>query len=269
MYSACNYNKERFQDVKRSGSFKPDGNLDESLQLGDGFYKSETNDHPRIKSQNSFDRGHIIARRYTQWGDSPSEAKSNARETFYFTNIAPQTRELNQDEWKRLEEFVIEHGQLNVKKASIFSGAFLSDDDPIARYIEHKTSRLSEFQIPMAYWKVVFYQFNGQLRKIAFAMSQERRMQELDFLHFPIEKLARESIDPFDKLSQELKPFIVNSALIEKLTGLRFTEAYESFQEETPIEVIFERVETTEVDEEKREKESGPEIINSSIEKFI
>ncbi|MDN5213254.1 DNA/RNA non-specific endonuclease [Fulvivirgaceae bacterium BMA12] len=278
LYVACNYNKAKFIAKDKSGKaikrgfFKADSNLDESLQLGEGFYKSETNDHETMENQNSFDRGHILSRRYTQWGDSPEEAKQNANKTFYFTNIAPQTRELNQYEWEELEAFVIEHGKLKVDRVSIFSGIFFNEKDPIATYKEYKTNKVLNFQIPIAFWKIVYYQVKNELRKIAFAMSQKSRMKELDFVQFYEEDTVRVAVDPFEKIDKELKPFIINSSLIEKITGLKFTPAHELFQEETPVEIIFERIETDKLDES--DKTRGPKdpkyvIVNSSIVEFI
>jgi endonuclease G, mitochondrial len=163
LYSACNYNKDKLIEKDETGKklarspFKIDISLDEKYQLGEGFYLSKTINHPTIKNKNIFDRGHIISRRYTQWGDTSDEAKRNADDTFYFTNISPQVWQLNQHEWQDIEAFVIEHKKLDVKKVSIFSGSIFNSNDPIANYLHNHNKTDCQIRIPLLYWKIVYY----------------------------------------------------------------------------------------------------------------
>jgi N-acetylmuramoyl-L-alanine amidase len=241
LYCACNFNKEKFiSDVSR-GDFDIDPKIDKKNQIGQEFYFSKTINHPTINNQNVFDRGHVVSRRYTQWGESKKIAKRNADETFYFTNIAPQTRELNQQEWELLEAYIIEYNQLNIKKVSIFSGCLLRDNDPIATYIDFYTNQEMKISIPTIFWKVVFYEVQGELRKIAFMMSQSASLNEMTFISFS-ESIT--GVDPFVTINKMLKPFIVNSSLIEKHTGLNFSKAMENYKKIEPLELILPRLET-------------------------
>lgn len=123
LYSACNYYKDAFQqDVSRSNSFRDD-EIGSKNQTENGFYLS--NENNISKNQNHFDRGHLIARRYNQWGKTLNEAKEGESDTYFFTNIVPQVgRDFNQDEWEDLEDFIITKGKLDVQKISVFAGVF-------------------------------------------------------------------------------------------------------------------------------------------------
>ena len=240
LYSACNYDKDAFIQMGRSDAFRNDNALDSSLQLGDGFYLSRTNDESA--SVNFIDRGHLIARRYNQWGANKEEARAGERDTYYFTTIHPQVGELNRDEWEDLESFIIDQGQLDVKRVSVIAGTFLSEDDPVATYIDKFFQDERTIKIPKLYWKVVYYQVGNELRKIAFLMSQRNRLRELPFVK--PSPLEAEAIDPFDALQNDLKTYVVNSSIIEQHSGLVFSPATELFQEQEPLEVIMEDNET-------------------------
>jgi N-acetylmuramoyl-L-alanine amidase len=248
LYSACNYNKDAlFEEVKRSDSFRDDGLILSSFQLGKGFYSSPTLD--MSTSQNCFDRGHLIARRYNQWGESVEEAKRGERDTYFHTNIHPQVKELNQVEWKELENFIIDKGQLDVRMVSILAGSLLRPDDPIATYLDSFYKVNKTVQIPIVYWKVVYYEVGGQLRKIAFLMSQRNRLKEISFVKFKnalVDKtLAMEAPDPFSEIGDPLKTYIVKSSLIELATGLDFTSAQELYDKQEPLEVVIADNETS------------------------
>jgi N-acetylmuramoyl-L-alanine amidase len=245
LYSACNYNKDAlFEKVGRSNSFRDDTQIDSSFQLGKGFYSSPTLDISQ--SQNYFDRGHLIARRYNQWGDNEDEAKRGERDTYFHTNIHPQVKELNQDEWEHLESFIIEYGQLDVRTVSIIAGSLLRLDDPVATYLDNDYKVNKTIQIPIVYWKIVFYEVEGQLRKIGFLMSQRNRLKEIDFVKFKKDSEEFDETDPFSEIGDPLKTYIVKSSLIESETKINFTAAKELYDKEEPLEVVIEDNETSE-----------------------
>lgn len=204
--------------------------------MGDGFYKSKANDKNR--SQNYFDRGHLIARRYNQWGVAEEEAKRGERDTYLYTTIHPQVGELNQGHWEDLESFIIDSGKLDVDRVSILAGAVLSSSDPEAVYEDAFTYESQSLSIPEVYWKVVYYLINGELRKIAFLMSQKEILSRLPMMRFPPQKKDLMLKDPFEKLQEPLKAYIVNSQVIENATGLQFLSATELYKEVDPLEVV-------------------------------
>ncbi len=238
LYSAVNYDKARYKTPKREDNFRLDPKLDKSLQLGSGFYKSFTIDKARDDNSNVFDRGHVIGRRYPQWGRDDKEAYRGQQETFYFTNIAPQYEKLNKEEWEDLENYIIEKGQFENERVSIFAGNFLNDSDPFATYIDHDTKRPETLQIPLKLWKVVYYVHQGKLHKIGFVMSQEEAVRKMPFVETAdaAAKEAQAAGQP-DRF-RGFKPFIVNTSTIEKNTHLKFSDAEEKFhQSDRPLVV--------------------------------
>jgi DNA/RNA endonuclease G (NUC1) len=240
LYTACNFDKEAFIDMDRSDAFREDPLVKADTQLAQGFYKSPTLD--KTKSQNYFDRGHIIARRYNQWGSNHDEAKAGERDTYYFTTIHPQVEELNKDEWEKLEDFIINQKKLKVKRVSVIAGAIFKPNDPVATYIDNYYKDSRTIQIPEAFWKIVYYEVDNELRKIAFLMSQRRRIKEIPFIAFPTEKLLIS--DPFDAIDNPLKTYIINSSLITETIYLEFSEAKELYDKLEPMELVMEDNET-------------------------
>ena len=224
LYSACNIN-EKFPGIPRRSFRKDLIHLGAEDQLGDGFYKSKTLDHPTKKNANVFDRGHIISRQYPQWGETKDIAKRGADDTFYYSNAAPQVPEVNQFDWKDLELFIID--ELSLKKISVLSGLILSQNDPIASYINSYSKDEEQIQIPLKFWKIVYYIYENQLKRIAFVFKQDQIVYNLPFIT-KVEQL-KESIDPFDFLPESLKTYIVNPLLIEEATNLKFTTAKNYF----------------------------------------
>ena len=223
LFSACNISA-KFPGIPRRSFRKDLVHLGANEQLGDGFYKSKTLDHPKRKNANVFDRGHIISRQYPQWGKTAAIAKKGTDDSFYYPNAAPQVPEVNQLDWKDLELFIID--ELSVKKLSVLSGLFLSNKDPIATYIDSYTQKEEYIQIPLKFWKIVYYNYENQLKRIAFVFKQDEIVYSLPFIT-KIEQL-KNSIDPFDFLPEDLKTYIVNPLLIEE-TKLKFTPAKNYF----------------------------------------
>jgi len=237
LYTACNFDKVAFIKMARSDSFREDEeNVKSEQQLGDGFYKSETND--KSSSSNFFDRGHLIARRYNQWGKTAAEARAGERDTYFFTTIHPQVGELNQEQWESLEDFIIAQGSLDVKCVSVIAGALFTANDPIATYEDFFDKSEKTIQVPIVFWKIVYYVVDNELRRIAFLMSQKNRLKKLDMVTFP-KDIGKLVADPFDQLGDPLKTFVVKSDLIASACNLTFTAAKEIYDKEEPLEVVI------------------------------
>src|SRR4051812_13874891 len=50
---------------------------------------------PPVYLDNDLDRGHLVMRSSSTWGDTENEAREAEAETFYFTNAAPQAAVFN------------------------------------------------------------------------------------------------------------------------------------------------------------------------------
>ena len=226
LYSACNIG-EKIPGIPRRSFRKDIEHPKRDEQLGDEFYKSVTIDHPTRTNANVFDRGHIVSKQYPQWGASEAVAKKAADDTFFYPNASPQVPEVNQMDWKDLEEFIVD--ELELKKVSVLSGLVLSANDPVATYVDSVSGEQEQFQIPLKFWKIVYYRYDNQLKRIAFVFKQDKVVYSFPFIS-PVETIS-EIPDPFDALEDDLKTYIVDPSLIEKATALKFTPAVNYFDE--------------------------------------
>lgn len=143
LVSAVNIDGARSKRLGRIDTWYIDGRLDAELQVDNDGYKG-----------NPLDRGHMVRREDPVWGDLETAGEAN-RDTFHYTNAAPQHEALNQRDWLRLEEYVLGNARTYGLKVSVFTGPVFADKDPLYRDM---------VRIPMAFWKIVAI-INGQTRK--------------------------------------------------------------------------------------------------------
>ncbi|WP_422081479.1 DNA/RNA non-specific endonuclease [Ulvibacterium sp.] len=243
LYCACNIpTLDKRINIKRPSSKffrKDEDNLELEYQIGQDFYYCIENDHPTVDNRNLLDRGHIIRREYPQWKNEEIATKAS-RETFYFTNIAPQYYSLNQGDWQELEDYVIDEVK---NRVSVFSGCIFDDKDPVALYKGAETRKVQGFVIPLKFWKIVYYMKDSKLHRIGFVLSQEKVVKDLDFVFSPNEKikLLFSTKDPFAHLDEDLVPYIVDVSAIEFSTGLSFTPAMEKIKGQKPKTYLFDQ----------------------------
>jgi len=156
MWTAANvdYSAERRKIGGRAGfgsdKWVFDPRIPKEVQLGDQFYE------PARQS----DRGHIVRRQDSAWGDTPEEVEFANSDTFHWTNCTPQHAAFNRASapskfqlkegiWGGFEMYT--QGQLQKvdTRASIFAGPVLADDDP-----EVDLGK-GPVKIPRRFWKVV------------------------------------------------------------------------------------------------------------------
>src|SRR6476620_1548079 len=112
--------------------FRPDFRPDPDLPLG--FRTIVTSDY----SGSGYDRGHLVAS-----ADRFGDAALN-EQTFYMTNIVPQTKDLNQFPWQKLESYT----RTLVRKGY--------DVYAIAGVIGDKGKLKRRVTIPVSCWKVLY-----------------------------------------------------------------------------------------------------------------
>jgi endonuclease G len=172
---------------RRGQRFVRDPQVAEHLQVGDELYAG-----------NRLDRGHIARRADLVWGSLPVAERAN-RDSFCFTNIAPQMDDFNQSArdgvWGRLEDAVFEDVDVEDLKVSVFGGPAFAADDRVYRGV----------QLPREYWKVIAFREAGALQARAFLLTQ-----------------ALDHLEVLDL--DEFRVFQVTVAEIEARTGLRFPE---------------------------------------------
>ena len=165
-------------------------------QVGDELYAG-----------NRLDRGHIARRADLVWGPLPVAEAAN-RDSFYFTNIAPQLDDFNQSArdgvWGRLEDAVLADVDVEDLRVSVFGGPVLGADDRVYRGV----------RLPREYWKVLAFREDGALRARAFLLTQ--------------------ALDRFEALDlDEFRAFQVTLPEVETRTGLRFPEVMRAA--DTPV----------------------------------
>lgn len=148
-------------------TFRLDPRVDPKFQLGDELYKD-----------NALDRGHVARRDDLCWGTVDEAAQAN-RDSFFFTNVAPQHESFNQSKrrglWGSLENLVLEQAELQGIRVSAMGGPVFGDNDP-----SYRGARL-----PKAFWKLIGYRGrDDRLRVACFLLSQANLMVDFETLDF-------------------------------------------------------------------------------------
>lgn len=143
-------------EIKRK-SFVLDPDVPDQLQVADkqGYHK------------NPWDRGHLVRRRAVQWGNK-ADAIDADRQSSYWTNIAPQHKNLQKSAWGKIEDWLLDVADKNDKRLSVFTGPVLLSNDP-----ELKNKPNTEpIQIPAGFWKIVALKHQAKLRAASFLVWQ-------------------------------------------------------------------------------------------------
>lgn len=147
--------------------FKIDPRIDPKFQAGDELY-----------ADNPLDRGHVAMRADLAWGPV-AEARQANRDSFFFTNIAPQHERFNQSSrqglWGQLENHVLQQVDAKDIRVSAMGGPIFGTDDAEYR----------GFRLPRQFWKLVAYLgADGRLRVAVFMLSQTDLLHDLEVLDF-------------------------------------------------------------------------------------
>ncbi len=186
MYVAVNIDGRAARQVPRDGSdWRPDPRIAPQFQVGNELYR-----------HNNLDRGHLVRRLDPAWGDTFDDAMAAARDTFFYTNCAPQHHLHNQRLWLGLEDHILDSARVHDLRASVFSGPIFRDSDRLYRGI----------LIPEDYWKVVAIvnDDTGMLSVTGYVVSQRDFVDDIEFVFGPYES------------------YQVPVATIEEQTGLHF-----------------------------------------------
>ena len=163
---------------RKSIPFTIDPAIPKEFQVGEEVYAG-----------NRLDRGHIARRADLLWG-SLSEAKRANKDSFFFTNIAPQMDDFNQSGrgglWGRLEDAVFEDTDVENLKVSLLGGPVYYEDDREFRGVK----------LPKEFWKVIAFVEDGKLKAKAFLLTQNLDQLELiDLDKFKVYQVALAEIE--------------------------------------------------------------------------
>jgi endonuclease G len=237
LWSCANLDGGQWQQINRNEIFpggsdrwRKDSRLDPGQQWGSDLYLAEGS---------LFDKGHLTKREDVQWGLTPEEAKAGAASTFYYPNSVPQHKDLNRRIWARLEDYVLQ-GETNPNKlrVCVFSGPALRDDDPEFVHPIHQR----QVRLPVWFWKVVYFpKSDGKLYRVGFLMNQSKLLERDEIIRPARARGARAPVTESRLFSnfKEAGTFQVNIPLIERLSGLRFPPAIDSYTDARPNELVL------------------------------
>ena len=144
-----------------------------------------------------WDRGHMAPAGDMKWDIKAMD------ETYYFTNICPQNHELNNGDWKELEEkcrdWALEYGNVYIACG------------PIVLNNEHGKLGESRVVIPDKFYKVVLLRKGGEYHGAGF------------IFHNPPKRNSRLSSKPAP--NRPLQSYLVTIDEVEQVTGMDFFPA--------------------------------------------
>ncbi|WP_411700386.1 DNA/RNA non-specific endonuclease [Conyzicola sp.] len=156
--TAVNIDGARLVDVERGDDWHLDPRVDESEQAGGELY-----------ARNDLDRGHLVRRRDPVWG--PDAERAN-RDTFVYTNAAPQAAQFNQSKelWSGLEDYVLANAETFDRRLSVFTGPIFGDDDPTYRGV----------RIPRLFYKVAAWANERGIEAAGYILDQRPQLDDID-----------------------------------------------------------------------------------------
>ncbi len=161
IYTGVNINGKSLVPITRKSAtetWRYDKRIERKFQLGGVFYKD-----------NPYDQGHLVRRLDPVWGRN---ALDGLRETFFYTNCAPQHWDLNRNTWSDLEDYVLKNTDKNDLRVSVFTGPVFGANDPLEK----------DVRIPVEFWKVVaMVRADGTPSATAYLLSQRDLIRTRDF----------------------------------------------------------------------------------------
>ncbi|WP_164743008.1 DNA/RNA non-specific endonuclease [Mesorhizobium sp. Z1-4] len=212
------------EGAEASDDFRPDRRVLESERMDRPFYEKQVvpgfpDPSARDRIARMFQKGHIVLRGDPAWG-SDEEALAAERDTFFYTNAAPQVGFFNQGSdldrpgskgklrWRAVETYVLRNAVTMKSRISVFAGPIFAKDDPEYRF---------GAQVPMRFWKIAVWNDGGTLRSIALIADQRPVLKVMP------ERIAdgAEAFGDDEELAR-VSEFLATVAEVEKATGLDF-----------------------------------------------
>ncbi|UPT88419.1 DNA/RNA non-specific endonuclease [Bradyrhizobium barranii subsp. apii] len=206
IFTAVNIDgKESRRAFRKNDKWFIDLRISEDLQLGNEIYRS-----------NELDRGHIVRRLDPVWGGKEHAAQAND-DTFHYVNAAPQHKDLNQKEWKDLEEYILDSAKAKDLKVSVFTGPVMRETDQDYRGL---------VKLPQEFWKiaVLVNADNNELCSAGYVLSQGEMLKDISEAAF---------------VFGEFRTYQILISRIEEETGLSFGKLrdHDSLVRQRPEEI--------------------------------
>ncbi len=183
--------------AERANDFRPDPSVKTGTALPSDYTRS------------GYDRGHLAPA-----GDFSKNAQLMS-ETFFMSNISPQTPDLNRGKWRELEERIRSWVKRD-KELYIVTG-------PILKGKMKKIGNKNKISVPSAYYKIVLDMEEPIIKSVAFIM-------------------------PNDKPDKDISEYVVTIEEIERQTGINFfpqleknPELHQKLEKELMTELWFKK----------------------------
>ena len=218
----------QIESAEASDAFGIDWRVNPDQQMGIEFYQQQkvpgfSDPQARDRIARMFQKGHIIMRSDPVWG-TVDMAVAAERDTFFYTNAAPQLGFFNQGSrdnhpgekgklrWRAVETYVLRNAVKEKERVCVFAGPVFQSSDPVYRGA----------RVPMLFWKIVVWSDGGQPRSVALLANQK---EVLDNLTNGVPENFVYAAEAYDELPELLrvKEFRSSVAKIERLTGLDFS----------------------------------------------
>jgi endonuclease G, mitochondrial len=109
------------------------------------------------------------------WG-TQEETNDAVKDTYHYTNAAPQEHSFNDGLWGDLEDYILQLAQLKNQKITVFTGPVFADDDGV--FGESRPG--GPWQIPARFWKVIAYvKADGTKSATGFVLDQSDEIANL------------------------------------------------------------------------------------------
>lgn len=160
LVTAVNIDGGQAKRMGRIDKWYIDGRIGDDLQVDNAAY-----------TKNPLDRGHMVRREDPVWGSVKIADQAN-RDTFHYTNAAPQHEDLNQRDWVGLEDYVLSNAKTRGLKVSVFTGPVFGDKDRDYKGL---------VKLPKSFWKIVavINDETGKLSVTGYILSQGDLIKDL------------------------------------------------------------------------------------------
>jgi endonuclease G, mitochondrial len=184
MWSAVNVDFTPSKRRKERSEFGTDTWIPDPRIAGD----LQIQDQELYAPAKKFDRGHIVRRDDTAWGETPDEEIFANSDSFHFTNSTPQHEQFNRSNlqglWGELENQITSQASNVGNKMCIFAGPILDD----ANDIDHDFGG-GPVKVPRRFWKVVLVAEEAdsaaaRLRAYGFILDQSEAITKFGLEEF-------------------------------------------------------------------------------------
>lgn len=194
----------------RTNNFKPDPKVRTGTATDDDYKGT------------GYDRGHLAPAAHMGW------SQTAMAESFYYSNMSPQSPSFNRGIWKKLEELV-RNWAIENNNVYIVTGPVLSPG--------LKTIGPNKVSVPHYYYKVILDYTNPEVKGIGFILPNEASSKPLQTYAVTIDSVEKVTgLDFFPKLPNTQEQFIESSICISCWTWSSNTSKSENIETTTTVQ---------------------------------